>query len=97
MLSVPAALCIYDDPDAEDELSQFESSQWKISGVDIDDESGTTGVMGVAVSNDDPVGTQMGTRIDQVVGEDSDSGTGSGYTWMDSDSDGYMASCLFFF
>ncbi len=89
LLSVPAALCIYDEPDADDELSQFASAQWAISGIDIDDASGATGVKGVAISNTgDAVDIQMGIRIDQVAGEDMDPTTVSEVVWVDADHDG---------
>ncbi|MFC1715787.1 hypothetical protein ACFL6S_19115 [Candidatus Poribacteria bacterium] len=73
-IPVPGALSIYDDTDLEDELIQFESSQWVVSGVDIDDPLGKTGVAGVAIANtgDGVTGEegQFGQRLDQVEGVD---------------------------
>ncbi|MFC1718437.1 hypothetical protein ACFL6S_32575 [Candidatus Poribacteria bacterium] len=73
-LPVPGALSIYDDTDSEDELMQFQSSQWVVSGVDIDDPSGLTGVAGVAIANEGDGVTgeegQFGSRLDQVEGVD---------------------------
>jgi hypothetical protein len=65
----PAALCIYDDVDPEDELLQFDSSQWNVSGVNYDDP--TTGVAGVAIANTgDNLNGQLGTRLNNVEGMD---------------------------
>lgn len=77
----PGALSIYDSSDPEDELVQFQSSQWVISGIDIDDPFGQTGVAGIAIANTgDNVKEDGGqldlpglpTRIDQVSGIDAD-------------------------
>ena len=73
-LPAPGALNIFDVKDDADELLQFQSSQWVISGVDID---GGPGVPGITISNmgDNLVGQLdlpgKPIRIDQVEGENS--------------------------
>ena len=73
-LPTPGALNIFDVGDDADELLQFQSSKWVISGVDID---GGPGVPGITISNtkDDLLaqldGQGLPTRMDQVEGENS--------------------------
>ncbi|MFC1714484.1 hypothetical protein ACFL6S_12520 [Candidatus Poribacteria bacterium] len=70
----PGALNIFDVADGDDELLQFQSSQWVVSGVDMDGLQ--PAVPGITVSNrgDDIVGQLdlpgLPTRIDQVEGAD---------------------------
>lgn len=82
----PGALVIYDDADPENELEQFQSSQWVISGIDIDGD-GTTGVAGITIANTGDnikeAGGQLDlpglpSRIDQVSGIDADGNVVSG-------------------
>jgi hypothetical protein len=71
LVSALAALCIFDEADPEDELIKFNSSQWRVSGKDIDDLNGRKGVMGIAVANTgDNVDLQLGNRLLQVEGAD---------------------------
>ncbi len=69
-LPVPAAMAIMDDWDEEDELSNFNSSQWTIDGRDVDNPFGA-GLPGIAVANlGDDIPGQLGVRLDQVTGSD---------------------------
>jgi hypothetical protein len=71
LVSALAALCIFDGADPEDELIKFNSSQWRVSGKDIDDTTDQNGVMGIAVANTgDNLDLQLGVRLDQVEGAD---------------------------
>jgi hypothetical protein len=81
-IPVPGALTIYDRDDPEDEVNQFNSSQWVISGVDIDDALGVNGIAGVAIANTEDGVTgeegQFGIRLDQVEGIDGNDVYGAG-------------------
>ena len=71
-LEIHAALSILDYADLEDELIKFDSVEWTVDGVDMDDltpEDGITGLPGIAIANtgDEPL-RQLGTRVDQVTG-----------------------------
>jgi hypothetical protein len=67
-LPIPAALGVMDDADPEDELLDFDASEWRINGRDRD---GLGGVPGIAAANtgDDLVG-QLGVGVDLVTGSD---------------------------
>lgn len=82
LVSALAALCIFDGADLEDELINFNSTQWRVSGKDIDDKTDQDGVMGIAVANTgDNVDVQLDKRIDQVEGADpNDSESDGDYT-----------------
>ena len=82
LVSALAALCIFDGADLEDELINFNSSQWRVSGKDIDDATGKSGVMGIAVANTgDNLDLQLDKRVDQVEGTDpNDSESDGDYT-----------------
>jgi hypothetical protein len=62
-MEIPAALNFFDGADPEDEIIQFDSNQWVVSGVDIDDPLGTDGVRAIAVANNgDNIHNQLGKR-----------------------------------
>jgi len=76
-ISIPAAISILDDTDAEIELSNFNSSQWTVDGTDMDSPLGH-GVPGMAIANfGDNLPAQLGARLDQVTGADE---WGNSYT-----------------
>ena len=74
-LEIRAALSILDYEDPEDELIQFDSVNWTVDGMDMDDLSliNRTGLPGIAIANtgDDPL-SQLGDRLDQVTGGNED-------------------------
>ena len=79
LVSALAALCIFDEADPENELNNFNSSQWRVSGKDIDDPTGRKGVNGIAVANTgDNLDLQLDKRVDQVEGADLNDTEGDG-------------------
>jgi len=79
---IAAALAILDSADPEDELAQFDLSQWVVDGEDIDNPG--FGLPGIAIANlgisnpdninGDALLAQLGDRLSQVAGVDDETG-----------------------